>query len=335
MPANDPYQLFLSLSNFAQQRPKPDVNKCNHYLFDRIDDIVDRVPNSQIELHYGCLTPDRIDTPSVFWQTVIGQDHVRDIAVIAHHNNADINTTIKTLNFFGSLFLETQNTAQTILKDDEQSEKADLRQALTEQNRFISWTASQLCMDIAIVSGDAHINPKFRLNIFDDCSKTTSLDDQCALKERYFDLFQDYSQTYPTGAFDQYKNDLRDTIKDLGIYLCLYPNHVTTNTVLTHYQNSHPGAQLISLDSADTDVRRGNHPLRDSFMAVCHQTGIAPDSFEISAFDKAKELPEFTSLGDSPKWQKIKSETVIVDQAAIIDFRSRPPQQNRPSNLSF
>lgn len=322
----------FNLFSLTPKPSEPSVNRCNHYLFDRIDDIIDRVPNSQLEHHYGSLTPPDVAVPSDFWRTVIGPDYQRDIQVIAQHNNSDTTTTIKTLNFFGSMFLETQEMAQAILAPDPATDKTALRQGLTTRNRFISWVASQLCMDIAVISGDAGIDPRYRLDVFNDCGQSASSEDFARLNMDYQARFDDYSKAYPTGAFDQYKNDLRDVYKDLGIYLSLYPEHVTTNTVLSHYLCNNPQAELISLNMDDTDINRVNHPLNKSFNAVCHQTGINPDNVALAVFDRQKELPEFSSLGESPKWQAIKQATPIASDivSALIMRREGPTPSSGP-----
>ena len=144
-------------------------NVCNAYLFQRIDDILDRVPNSKIEENYGSFTPDRVDEVSPFWKTVLGDDYEREIDVISFHNRADRSETIKTLNFFSIFFKEMQDISEEIIHCNDHEHKKDLQIALSENSRFTSWVALQLCTDVKNISGIKDISPEFRLDIFTDC----------------------------------------------------------------------------------------------------------------------------------------------------------------------
>jgi hypothetical protein len=292
-----------------------DTNICNAYLFQRIDDIVDRIPNTKLEENYGSLTPPRIDQPSDFWRTVLGDDWAQDIDVIAIHNHSDRETTIKTLNLFGLFFKDIQETAKAILQEQDHNKQSALRQDLMASNRFTSWVAAQLCLDIVKISGDENIDKKFRLDVFSDCAKTSSESDLKRLADDYKQIHADYHPALSRSTFDQIDNDIDDTVKDLGIYRNLYPDHVPTNIVLSKFLIDNPGADLISVDHNDMDIMDKKHPLCAAFTETCDQYSITPSKITLKKFDKERELPPFQSLSDSTPWQWIKAPTLLANNA--------------------
>lgn len=278
------------------------MNVPNYYLFNTIDDIVDRIPNTRIEQEYGPIQVDDLTEVSPFWRTILGRGYKQSIAAIGAWNFHSPKTTTKALNYFGKLFQELQNTAQEQIAETDPVQKGALAIELSHQSQFTTWHALQLCMHPRYWGRTIYAST-YHAHIFKDLRQLNNWDQLDELKQDYNERYKSFRFYNNDKFIGQVVDDMEDALKDLGAYLKFYPEHATTNAVLTEFQYQYPHRELIELSPYDSNINRHSHDLNWPMKVVARENDLYfPDDRAFTTYEDKRDAPEFRSLGDRPEW---------------------------------